>query len=48
MGKTGVWSKLAWTQDVWRRTPLYAVGMQGRRSLGLTASHTQDSPPIPI
>jgi len=27
--KTGVWFKLAWTQDPWLSTPLHARGIQG-------------------
>ena len=44
VGQTGVWSKLAWTQGPRRSTPLHAAGVQGRRSLGLTASHAQAGP----
>ena len=46
VGKTGVWSKLAWTQDPWRSTPLQAAGVQGRRSLGQTAPQAKDGPLI--
>jgi hypothetical protein len=45
VGKTGGWSKLAWTQALWRSTPLPITGKAGV-SLGPTASLERVGPGV--